>query len=66
MTTNSAKARRPIRSARLETKVEPRIYDAVEQFAIAKGYTLSSAVYRVLIDWEKNERRKARRKNKVC
>lgn len=57
-----AKTRRPVRSARLETKVEPRLYTAVEAFAIARGHTLSSALYAILLEWEKNERRRARRR----
>ena len=66
MKTISARSRRPVRSARLESTVEPRIFEAVEQFAIANGYTLSSALYRILIDWEKKERIKVARKNRVC
>lgn len=64
MTDIAAKRPRPLRTARLETKVAPRLYDAVDEYAISKGYTLSSALYRILLDWEKNERRKAKRQQK--
>ena len=57
-----AKTRRPVRSERLEAKVDPRLYAAVEAFAIAKGHTLSSAVYAILLDWQKLERHRAARR----
>lgn len=55
MTTNSHIERRPKRSQRLQTKVEQRIYEHVERFAIAEGYTLSSAVNRILMDWTQRQ-----------
>lgn len=61
MTTAISKTRMRDRSARMETKVEPRLYEAVDNFAVENGYTLSSAIYRILLDWEKNERRKSNR-----
>lgn len=64
MTTNHPKRRRAIRSARLESKVEPAIYLAVEDFAIEEGYTLSSAVNRILVDWHKG-RKKRRPRNEI-
>lgn len=62
MTTTPSKSRLRDRSARMETKVEPRLYDAVDRFAVEHGYTLSSALYKILLEWDKGERRKARRK----
>lgn len=50
------------RTARLEAKVEPRIQEAVERFAMDKGYSVSSAINRILMDWERLERRRARRR----
>lgn len=54
--------KRPNRTSRLEAKVEPRIQEAVERFALEKGYTVSSAINRILMDWERAERRRARRR----
>ena len=62
MTNKPAKTRRPDRSARMETKVEPRLYAAVDRFAMEHGYTLSGALYKILLDWDRNQHRKARRK----
>ena len=66
MTNNPAKSRRPLRNARLETKVDARIYDAVDDFAIANGFTQSTAIYNILLHWDKKERRKVNRQQKDC
>lgn len=46
-------ADRPRRSCRLEAKVTPDVYRAVEAFAIEHGYTLSTALNCVLLEWKK-------------
>lgn len=52
------KRNRQPRCARLQTKVEQRIYEQVEAFAIAEGHTMSSAVNRILMDWSQRQREK--------
>lgn len=53
MTTKTA---RPRRTARVEAKVSPRLFEAVEAFARANGCSRSSAVCRVLLEWERGKR----------
>lgn len=48
----------PRRSASLHSKVLPEIFDAVQAFALAEGYTLSAAINRILSDWKKGSKRK--------
>ena len=61
MSPKPAKQRRPQRTERLEAKVDPGVYGAVEAFAVARGYTLSSALYAILLDWSRKERRRQAR-----
>lgn len=58
MSPSPSKRRRPVRSARLEAKVDATVYDAVEGYAVAHGYTLSSALYAILLEWSRKERRR--------
>ena len=61
MTNKPTKSKRPLRDTRLFCRVDDRLHQAVERYAIEHGYTLSSAVYRILLDWEKKERRRVAR-----
>lgn len=62
MSTTHTKSRFRDRSTRMETRVDTRLYDAIDTFAVEHGYTLSSALYKILLDWERSQRRKAIRK----
>lgn len=51
------KTRRPARSAGVEAKVHPRVLEAVDAFARANGCSRSSAVCRILLEWERGPKR---------
>lgn len=58
MKTNTHSRRKKIREQFVATRIDQVVYDALSAYAIEKGYTLSSAVYCVLLDWERKERRR--------
>lgn len=49
-------ARRPPRNARVEAKVSPATFDAVQAFAIANHCSTSSAVAQILLEWERGKK----------
>lgn len=51
------RAPRPRRSARVDVAVNPKTWQAVQAYAIANGCSLSSAVCRVVLEWERGPRR---------
>ncbi len=54
-------ASQPKKTKRLESRVEERIWEFVDAYATENGYTLSSAINRILRDRMMLERAKAMR-----
>lgn len=50
--TESMKRTRPRRTCKLESRVTPEVYRDVEDYAVEHGYTLSTAVNCVLLEWK--------------
>lgn len=50
--TDTLKRPRPRRTHKLESRVTAEVYAAVEAYAIAHGYTLSTAINCVLLEWK--------------
>jgi len=55
---HASKARK---TKRLDSRVEERIWDFVDAYATENGYTISSAVHRILRDWMRMEQAKTGR-----